>query len=308
MYSYCPAPALAVALRDMHDPNESCLYVAIDAPRERHDDLLRDLVAPAIREIRNDPNLDSLFVVRYADPTWQLRFRVLGRPAWIRDEVRPRVERALEPFRDRGAIGSVAFGEYRREWERYGGPVGMRLAERIFTHDTHACLDLLDAETRHACARSRREWSLAFVEGFLDLLELNDAQRAAFYRAAHEWAFREGIFAESDRDALDKRYRALRPGLESLRAARTRDAALAYGGDAPAAIAHACLEASRPLIAEVRRGCADGSITSELGQLAWSYTHMHCNRLGLDLPAEAILRYVMFRFYEDESRAEVTGA
>src|SRR5438477_9487702 len=204
----------------MHAANEACLYAAIGAPRDRQDTLLRELVSPLIREIRDSPHLDSLFVVRYADPTWQLRVRVLGRPAWIRGDVRPRLERALEPFKERGEIEGVAFGEYQREWERYGGPEGMRLAERIFTHDSLACLDLLEAEARGACARSRREWSLTFVEDFLDLLDLNDTGRAAFYRAAHEWAFREGIFEGADRDTLESRYRALRPGLEALRSAR----------------------------------------------------------------------------------------
>jgi len=286
-----------------HSPEESCLYAAIAAPRESHDELLRELVAPLLRGIAGAPELDSFFYVRYADPVWQLRVRVLGRPEWIRDDVRPRFDRALAPFRERGAIGDVAYGEYQREWERYGGPHGMRLAERIFTHDTIACLDLLDAEARGECARSRREWSLAFVEGFLDLMELSAGRRVLFYRAAHEWAFREGIFAESDRETLESRYRALQPGLDALRVARAADPRRAYGGDRPARIANDCLEATRPVVEQIVRRCADGSIAGEPLELAWSYTHMHCNRLGLDLPAEAILRYVMFRFFQDESRS-----
>ncbi len=292
----------------MDRTDEACLYAAIEAPRERHDDLLRELVRPLLLGIRNEPPLDSFFVVRYADPVWQLRVRVLGRPDWIRDEVRPRFDRALAPFQERGAIGPVAYGEYLREWERYGGPTGMRLAEQIFTHDTVACLDLLDLEARGGCARSRREWSLAFVEGFLDLMELSDERRALFHRAAHEWAFREGIFAEEDRATLESRYRALRPGLEALRATRVTAPELAYGGEAAAAIARRCLDATRASLVQIVRGCADGSVGGEPLQLAWSYTHMHCNRLGLDLPAEAILRYVMFRFYTEEAAGALRGA
>ena len=180
------------------------------------------------------------------------------------------------------------------------------LAERLFTHDTTACLDLLDAEARGACARSRREWSLVFVEDFLDLLGLDHPQRATFHRAAHEWAFTEKIFAESDRAMLESRYRALRPGLEALRFARSGDAALAYGGEAPAAIARSCLDASRPVVDAITRGCAEGRIIGTPASLAWSWTHMHCNRLGFDLPAEAILRYVMCRFHEDATAAAVS--
>ena len=101
---------------------------------------------------------------------------------------------------------------------------------------------------------------------------------------------------------LESRYHALRPGLDALRSARTQDPVAAYGGEAPAAIARTCLAATRPILAAIARGCAEGRITGTPAGLAVSWVHMHCNRLGFDLPAEAILRYVMCRFYEDAGR------
>src|SRR5262245_39662993 len=121
-----------------HD--ESCLYTLIHAPRESHDGLLRDLVIPVVREIRDAPELDSIFFARYSEPDWQLRFRVLGRPSWIDGPVKRRIDEALAPLRDQGVMESVEFATYQREWERYGGERGMRLAERIFLHDSLACL------------------------------------------------------------------------------------------------------------------------------------------------------------------------
>ena len=304
----CPAPRLRPTLplvTDEHDPNEACLYAAIEAPRERHDDLLRELVAPLLEDSYEDPGFQNCFFVRYADPVWQLRVRVLGSPWWIHGMMRPRFDSALARFRTRGAIGGVVFGTYQREWERYGGPVGMRLAETLFTRDTLACLDLLEAEGNGQCARSRREWSLVFVEDFLDLLALDGEGRASFYRAAHEWAFREKVFEESDRETLEARYRVLRPGLETLLALRREDPVSAYGGVNAARCARRALDASRSIVEEVVRGCAEGSVHGTPAGLALSWTHMHCNRLGFDLAAEAILRYVMCRFHEDATRAAV---
>jgi hypothetical protein len=37
----------------------------------------------------------------------------------------------------------------------------------------------------------------------------------------------------------------------------------------------------------------------DLVNLAWSLMHMHCNRLGIDAVAEAILRYYMYRLHQD---------
>jgi thiopeptide-type bacteriocin biosynthesis protein len=282
---------------------EACLYAALEAPPESHDRLLLELVAPVVREIRLHPDLDSLFFVRYADPSWQLRFRVLGRSAWIAGSVRPRVESAIRPFVEEGVIRRVEFGEYAREWERYGGPEGMALAEKIFLHDSLACLDLLEAESRALFGKSRREYSLAFTESFLDLLGFDAARRLEFYREGHEWAFRDGAFQEEDRARLDRRYGSVRDGLrETLRGLKSDDPSLAFGGPEPARIAATCLEATRPAVEEILAGHAAGRIRQSLVHLAWSYAHLHCNRLGIDLVPEAILRYLMFRLHEETAR------
>jgi thiopeptide-type bacteriocin biosynthesis protein len=101
----------------------------------------------------------------------------LGRPGWIDDVVRPRIERAIRPFSESGLIRGVEYGEYAREWERYGGPRGMELAERIFLHDSVACLELLEAEARGFLRKSRREYSLMFTERVLDLFGFDGSRR-----------------------------------------------------------------------------------------------------------------------------------
>jgi hypothetical protein len=55
----------------------------------------------------------------------------------------------------------------------------------------------------------------------------------------------------------------------------------------------------RPAVEDLLAAHADGSIHQGLVYLAWSYAHLHCNRLGIDLVPEAILRYLMFRAYEE---------
>jgi thiopeptide-type bacteriocin biosynthesis protein len=282
--------------------SEACLYVAVHAPRESHDRLLRELVAPIVRQIRGQKDLDSLFFIRYDDPDWQLRFRVLGRPAWVEGPVRHLAEQALQPFVDEGVIREVEFGEYAREWERYGGPLGMQLSERIFFHDSLACLDLLEAEARGQLSKSRREWSLAFTERFLDLFGFDEARRLAFYRSGHEWAFRDGAFEEEDLPRLERQYSANREGLRDIvLGLKSRDPEHLYGGSEPARIARALLDATRPVAEELLAAHAEGRVVQDLVTVVWSYAHLHCNRLGIELVPEAILRYLMFRSYAELS-------
>jgi len=291
---------MRVAAGPEHDKPEACLYVVLESPPESHDRLIRELIAPVVQGIRNDENLHSLFFVRYADPTWQLRFRVLGRPDWIDGIVRPRLARAILPFSESDLIGGIEYGAYAREWDRYGGPRGMELAERLFLHDSLACLAVLEAEAQGLLRTSRREYSLMFTERFLDLFDFDASRRRQFYLEGHAWAFRDGVFRDEDRARLDRQFTTLREGLrEGLRDLRSEDPARVFGGPEPARIAASCLAAMQPVAAELLAAHAAGEIQPGLVALVWSYAHLHCNRLGIDLVPEAILRYLMFRVYEE---------
>lgn len=278
--------------------DESCLYTLLHAPRENHEQLLRKFVTPVVRELRQARELDCIFFARYSVPDWQLRFRVLGRPAWVEDEVRPRIERALAPVRAAGLFEDVEFATYQREWERYGGEEGMRLAEAIFFHDSLACLDVIDAESRGRLAKTRREYSLLFVEKFLDLMGFDRGARIAYYEFARSWPINDGTWKEEDLRALDRKFESLESGLvDLLRGSQSGDLTRQCGGEEPAAIASRCLDATRPVVAELRARHDAGEIQRDLVNLAWSYTHMHSNRLGIDAMAESILRYFMWRLY-----------
>ncbi|HZN54566.1 MAG TPA: thiopeptide-type bacteriocin biosynthesis protein, partial [Candidatus Polarisedimenticolaceae bacterium] len=239
-----------------------------------------------------------LFFARYSIPDWQLRFRVLGRPAWVEREVRPRIDAALGPVRAEGLFEEVEFAEYQREWERYGGERGMILAEQVFLHDSVAALDLIDAESRGALAKTRREYSLVYVEKFLDLMGFDRRARIAYYEFAHSWPIRDGDWNDDDLRALDAKYEALAPGLRDLLfGEQSADPSVQLGGEEPARIAATCLEATRPAIDEVLALHRSGRLPQDIVNLAWSYTHMHCNRLGIDAMPEAILRYFLWRLY-----------
>ena len=278
--------------------DETCLYTLLHAPREHHEALLRGFVIPVAREIRDAPELRCLFFARYSIPDWQLRFRVLGDPSWVEGDVRPRIERALGPVRAEGLFDEVEYAQYLREWDRYGGEAGMPLAEQIFLHDSLATLDLIEAEARGALGKTRREYSLVFVENFLDMMGFDTPTRIAYYEFAHSWPIRDGDWDQDDLRALDAKYEALAPGLrELLFGSQRADPAAQLGGEEPARIAEGALAAMRPVVEEVLALHRADRLGVDIVNLVWSYTHMHCNRLGIDAMPEAILRYFMWRLY-----------
>lgn len=286
----------------MSDPR--CFYTILRAPHERLEDLLVEHVMPVVRDVRTAPELDSLFFVRYSEPTWQLRFRVLGEPAWIDGVIAPRLRALAEGLRAGGAIDGCEFATYDREYERYGGGEGMTLAERLFFRDSLAALDWMAAERAGAVARSRREFAVLLVDRLLDLARFDRKQRLAFYRHGYAWALDTGSWGERERETLEARYRELRPGLDALVFGPDGDAA--WGGPAPAAIARDFLAAAAPVVDAIRAGHTEGRIRQDLVYLFWSYAHMFTNRLGIESAGEAVLRFFLHRLIEE--RGEVPAA
>jgi thiopeptide-type bacteriocin biosynthesis protein len=279
---------------------QRCLYTLLHAEKSNHEPILLEWAAPLTRTLRDDARLDSLFFARYNKPDWQIRYRVLGDPAWVDGPVRAAVGKTLEPLRDRGAFSSLEFATYEREYERYGGPEGMRLSEKIFYHDTVACLELIEAEARGRLSKSRREYSLVLTECVLDLFGFDRAQRIAFYEFGYRWTREVGGWEPDEFQLLEQRYQGLRGGLVELVDGRhDGEAEASWGGEQPAAIAHRCLDATRPVVEELLAAHAAGRVHQDPLHLAWSYCHMHCNRLGVATPAEAILRFFMHRLHEE---------
>lgn len=284
--------------------SQRCLYTLIHAGRERHEEILSDLVTPVARELRDNPNLDSLFFARYNDPDWQVRFRVLGRPTWIDGPVRSLMERRLEPLAKGGIIDGHEFAMYEREYERYGGEEGMALAEKLFLHDSVACLDLMEADGRGKLGKSRREVSMVLTDRFLDLLRFDRKRRFDFYQYGYSWALSMNTWQEEELRILNEKYEALKPGLLSLFfGSQAEDPVAVYGSEEAARIAARYLDSVRPVVEELLSAHAAGRVQQEIVYLAWSYTHMHCNRLGIDPTPEAILRYFMHRLMQDTAVA-----
>ena len=279
----------------MSDPR--CVYMILRAPHERLEGLLADHLLPVVCDVRDAREIDSLFFVRYSEPTWQLRFRVLGEPAWIDGAIAPRLHVLAKGLRASGDIEGAEFATYDREYERYGGSEGMALAERLFFLDSLAVLDWIAAERAGAVTRSRREFAVLLVERLLDLAGFDRTQRLAFHRHGWSWAIETGSWGEAERATLEERFQALRPGLEALVFGPDGDAA--WGGPVPAKIAHDFLAGVAPVIEAIRTGHAAGRIRADLVPLFWSYAHMFTNRLGIESAGEAVLRFFLQRLVEE---------
>jgi thiopeptide-type bacteriocin biosynthesis protein len=283
--------------------DQGCLYSLLIAPRERHEEILDALVRPVADSIRDHPDLHSLFFVRYSEPVWQLRFRVLGRRGWVEGDVRRDVESRVRDLEAAGTIESHEFQRYDRELERYGGEIGMGLAEKLVHAVSLACLDLLRIDRAGLLKNSRRELAMAVVDRFLDLTGFSAGERIEFYRYGYGWAIELKTWEAEELAVLETRFQKLRPGLEALfYGEAAEDPSRFYGGPEAAAAVARFLERARPIVDAIRRELDAGRIRQHPMHLFWSYTHMMTNRLGVEATPEAILRFFMARLLEERAK------
>src|SRR5205085_3935246 len=195
---------------------QDCLYSLLYVPRERHEEALDRLVRPLLLEIRDHPAFESFFFVRFSEPRWQLRVRILGRGDWVNGPLRDIVERRIEEARSSLGIEAHEFQRYDREYERYGGERGMALAEKLFHLDSVAALELAHLDRAGAVRRSRREIAMLLADRVVDLAGFSTAERIDLYKYGYGWALEMKTWEQEDLDLLEQRFLKLREGLDRL--------------------------------------------------------------------------------------------
>ncbi|GAB3934278.1 hypothetical protein GCM10027614_07000 [Micromonospora vulcania] len=247
----------AVRLRP---PGSDWLYAKLYLPVDTADDLLGGPIPELAGQLCATGAAQSWFFLRYADPRFHLRLRFTGDPVRLREEALPRLCDWAAGLVDRGVLDRFGLDTYEREVERYGGPTGLDLSERLFAADSEAvCRLLADRDVR---AADRRHLAVRTVDDLLDALGYAPPRRLRWYRA----------------------HRSGRHPVESaeFRADKHRMRALVTGGPVDDPVV-SILDTRRAAIAPVAAGLdaehAAGRLETPHPQVVRSLVHMHLNRL-----------------------------
>ena len=144
-----PLPPLRRAAPDSAErsfaPGSRWLYAKLYAGAAAIDDVLRQIVAEIVDDALRSAAARSWFFIRYADPERHLRVRFKGDPDRLWGEVLPRLHAATSQAMASGLVWRMQLDTYEREVERYGGVVGVALAEELFRADSDAALAVLQS-------------------------------------------------------------------------------------------------------------------------------------------------------------------
>jgi thiopeptide-type bacteriocin biosynthesis protein len=279
-------------------PGSEWLYVKLYSGESTVNRLLRDVLAPWVRQALASGAADQWFFLRYGDPNFHLRIRLHGPADRLASEVLPALERAVRPALAGQGMWKLELGTYEREIERYGGDDGILLAEELFHHDSELVLQLLELASEEDLDDIGWQLALRGMSRLVDDFGFDLAAKRRIFTRLREGYYREhGI--KRPHPPLGDGFRKHRPRLQELVAP-----SLAPGDDFTEAeplfqqrsIAH------RGIVARLREAERSGRLSVPIEELVPSYLHMHANRVlrTAARAQETVLYDFLDRLYESE--------
>jgi thiopeptide-type bacteriocin biosynthesis protein len=277
-------------------PGSEWLYAQIHAGTAIADRILVDIVAPLMEESSRFGD-GPWFFIRYDEPDHHIRLRIKGEAGRLTGSVLPRLLGALAPLLDDRSVRSVKLDTYDREIERYGGPIGIELSERVFQADSEAVLSILRDFRGDASADARWKLTLRGMHDLLDGLELGVQERLALAADLRD-RFAEEHRADVRLDRqLGATFRKERLELEAL----MKNGSERFSAGCRAFAVRA--ERLRDVMARLRSASSAGELTCSLSEIAASYLHMHANRMlrSQQRAHELVLYDFLARLYQSET-------
>lgn len=296
---------------DRSRPTWLSLYLDLaDADPRTADAVIQELVDPLVAKLGGDEALGGFFFIRYRDPAPHLRLRLLlplERHEAVTDRVRALASEA------RPLVIGLREEAYEPELDRYGGPVGVEIAEALFEGSSRLVLATLAAISAGGGGPDVRFAHGALGVALLVACLLRDhagEERSAFLRSYEAGTVRLRVREdarsqfEADYSALAAEQDRLLDTLADVANATATPDRLPEPLDAAARSFHRARTAlDRAFTSSSIRGPLSQLLTSRqaLHRLLGSFLHMHLNRLGVAPVQEVLACRIASHVFETEA-------
>lgn len=163
-------------------PGTEWLYAKLYCSQMFEEELIAKHVSPLAAGLTRDQHIDSWFFVRYADPFPHVRIRFKGQPALLNGTVHKTICAFADDLVEKGICMSLSFDTYEREVERYGGVLGIDVAERLFSIDS-------EFVSAMSALQLSKEWTIDRIhtcaytsDRLLEALGLSTDERLPWYK------------------------------------------------------------------------------------------------------------------------------
>ncbi len=278
--------------------------------------------------------IDEWFFIRYGEQGYHLRLRLHNAAQGAQSELEGWLDDGLLTFFQQHAselglaqppqsvdelyrVGYVRRSTYEPEYAKYGGSVGVELAEEHFTVSSDTCVAVLRAESQHGISRSL--WALELINSLVRLTGAPLEEQALLLKSnAAYWLSMVVSDPAQFRSGMEANYQRQRPSL-----------AQRFDGDGVGTLERAYPEVfaswnrhARQHLAAIRQAEQRGELHTSLADyfaeqatkiaapylnaspissylFVPNYIHLLQNRLGLSASQEMQLSYLLARRLEE---------
>jgi lantibiotic biosynthesis protein len=250
-------------------PTSEWTYVKLYTGVATADHVLTALVAPIVREAAASGMIDRWFFVRYTDPAFHIRLRLHGRPADIRGIVIPMIEHGVREMLESGVVARIQYDMYDRELERYGGVAGTELAERLFHADSVAVLTVLESYGGGSAPADRELHTLCGLDHLFADLGLAPGRLIAMLASVPS-------ASNQLKRQWSTEYRRRRTDIVAALASTANEGERFHAAGAAFSARSARIA---PFVHTLQQLESAGQLGVSMDTLAFSFTHMHVNRM-----------------------------
>ena len=271
----------------LRPPGSEWLYVKLYCGEASQDELIAGPLRSYCQRILSEGMAARWFFLRDTDPDPHLRIRFYGAPDVLIARVMPDLFSWASGLVLDQVIHRFMVDTYDREIERYGGPEGIAVAEKIFHLDSASVADFKDLLTRRETDCSLEDATVVTLDNLLDSLGMTSPEKIAWLKKVVTW-----------RAEVGPEYRRRQQKLRSLLSDSPQTRAESLGEPFSCEL-RSFREAMLPLATELSELAAAGELSRPLDDLYASMSHLHCNRMiGIDIQAERVSLGLLLRALE----------
>ena len=203
-------------------PGSKWFYIKIYTGIKTADTLLTGSIHTIIKQLKKEKLIDKWFFIRYSDPDFHLRIRILMKDTasfgYITNLFYDRFRRLV----DENIIWNIKFDTYNRELERYGSSM-IEYAETYFYIDSETILSLIKAISRNY--REEYRWMISFklIDNLLTDFSFSiEEKKELMSSLSNSFKLEFGI-GKYNAKTLNKKYRENRKLLNEIIKEQTQD-------------------------------------------------------------------------------------
>jgi thiopeptide-type bacteriocin biosynthesis protein len=273
-----PSKQLNTTIQREFAPGSPWLSMKIYAAQSTAELVLVDVLMPLLKQCQQQGLFKQWFFIRYGDPGWHLRLRLLGEPAVLYGQVLPLIQQHLAPWLDSHRVYKVELFTYQREVERYGGDAAMLFAEQLFQADSELVLSSMALLQQYGDS-VRWRMALMGVDALLDAFDYDLVQKQSLISDLRERFGQEFQEHAHLRNQLGKKYREYQAQLRHDFQAQTAGSEEQQPLQQMLILRQQFVQKATPLARQIFALQQQGALSCSVDILLHSLLHMFNNRI-----------------------------